>query len=495
MSKDINIHVKTKGTYEARQQLDSVGRTAEETGAKTSRAGDWIKKAFGAIVGPLGFAAIAAAASSAAVKVAKFFDDLKARCDEAVTHMAGVRTAYESLFEAKGAFGETARKGVLKDVAGLLLETGVAEQQGLPIIDAYTRQFEGLVRSGQLTSEQYRQGLVGMLGYGARHGGAATAELISMMAGWGMTTPEQQGAFRRQIAAGAGASGLTDEELITALGRGKSTIQAMGWTPAQAVETIALLAAGESGRKKMSLPSTTLQGLINTQLENAAKYGISEEIAQDPRQLLQQVGMMRQTMDQQAFSRMLVKIYGGEAAAGVSKLLSAQPGAVRAAITRAAGPEGIAQEVAEETARETTYEYRSAVTDALKRQHDLDITSDEEYNQLIREFGTAARARYRRRQPWRQELREWFVPEEYEKESAAKRAYLESLSPEEREEWEREFLLWNRTPWERASPREKYEMLARQGLTERTVNIHYHNENIYTPRVGTDERGPRFSQD
>ena len=57
-----------------------------------------------------------------------------------------------------------------------------------------------------------------------------TPELITLMAGWGMTTPEQQGIFRRQIGAVSSKSGLTEEEIIAALGRGAPTVKAMGWT-------------------------------------------------------------------------------------------------------------------------------------------------------------------------------------------------------------------------------------------------------------------------
>jgi len=174
-----------------------------------------------------------------------------------------------------------------------------------------------------------------------RHGKEATADLISIMAGWSMVTPEQQGRFRRQIAAGAQQVGLTDADIISALGRGMPTIKAMGWTPEQAVETIAVLAARETGRKKMSLPATTLQGLIAPQpsgieeslvAEAEAKGKVTakaeaqikaraEELAQDPQQLLAYLTQKQQKMDQKAFTRLLVNIYGTEAAAGVSKLL------------------------------------------------------------------------------------------------------------------------------------------------------------------------------
>ena len=338
MAKNINIHIKAKGAQRTKQELDGVGRSAEQMGSKTARAGAWIRNS----LGTLGFAAIAAAIAAAALKVAKFFDELKRRTDEAVKNVEDLRAGYTDLFEAMGAFSEAERKAVTVGVAETLMETGVSKQVGLPVINAYERQFGALRESGQFTEQQYQEGLRGMLTYGARHGGAATPELIAIMRGWGMVTPEQQGAFRRQIAAGAAASGLTDEELINALGRGMPTIKAMGWTPEESVSTIATLAAGEAGRKKASLPATTLQGLLVPQLTNVAKYGISEEIAQDPRQLLAALQERRGTMDQQAFTRMLTQIYGTEAAAGVSKLLGVPQAGLRATLAEAAGPSGVA---------------------------------------------------------------------------------------------------------------------------------------------------------
>ncbi len=507
MSKDVNIHIKTPGTQQAKQELEGVsrstkklGQTTEQMGAKTSRASKGITGVLKSLIGPLGIAAIATALAAAAVKVAKFFDDLKAKCDEAVRNVQSIRKGYTDLFEAMDAFDERSRQKVTLGTAALLKETAVSKEIGLPIINAYTRQFRGMVESGQLTEEQYQQGLKGMLGYGERHGGAATADLVAIMRGWGMATPEQQGAFRRQIAAGAAASGLTDEELIGALGRGMPTIKAMGWTPAQAVETIATLAAGEVGRKKASLPATTLQGLLAPQVSNIAKYGISEEIAQDPRQLLMQLQLKRGQMDQQKFTRMLTDIYGTEAAAGVSKLLTAPRGGISRALELAAGAEGAKLEREEERTSRATLERRDARAKAAAMEEDLDVTIKEQYEEDIREIGEAKRKKFKRRRPFSQWVREHYFPkipvsEEAQKEDAAYRAWRESLIPEEEKEipWHKGY----RQVWEEMTPQQQFEVLTRQTPTTQTpttVNYetHYHNEIIYTPRVGGDERGPRI---
>jgi len=485
MSKDVNIHVKSTGTQQVKQELSGVGRSAEQMGSRTKRASNWIKEGLKSLVGPLGFAAIATALAAASLKVAKFFDNLKTLCDEAVRNVQGLRKEFAELFEAMDAYDERSRRQITKQTVALLKETAVSKEIGLPIINAYTRQYRDMVESGQLTEAQYQQGLKGMLGYGERHGGVATAELVALMRGWGIVTPEQQGVFRRQISAGAAASGLTDAELIGALGRGMPTIKAMGWTPTQAVETIATIAAGEVGRKRASLPATTLQGLIAPQLTNIAKYGISEKIAQDPQQLLMQLQSMRGQMDQQKYTRMLVEIYGNEAAAGVSKLLTASRGGIREAITQAATAEGAAAEQREEQTSRETEERLLAKAEAAVIEENLDVTTREQYEEKIRRIGKARRERLKRREPVRQWIREFFtIGEEAEYEEAARRKWMESLTPEESAAIEEEYLGYAQRyerAWREMTPQERYEGLTRQAPA---IETHYHNEHIinYYPR-------------
>ena len=204
MAKDVNIHLKSTGVEQTQQDMDKTAKsvkgvddTTEKAGAKSSRAASAFKNAFASIVGPLGIAAITAGLAPAAVGVARFFDDLKQRSDQAVQDVQRLRDAYTSLYEATNAFSEESRQTVAIETNKTLMKTGVSEQTGLPVIDAYTRQFHGLVDSGKLSEEDYKRGQEEILGYAERHGGDATSELISIIRGWGMNTPEQQGEFRR----------------------------------------------------------------------------------------------------------------------------------------------------------------------------------------------------------------------------------------------------------------------------------------------------------
>jgi hypothetical protein len=435
--KDVNIHVKTTGAGQTRGELaqtargvKGVGDSAEKTGTRTSRAFAKIKNGIGRLVGPLGIAAIAAAFAGAAVKMAKFFDELKKRTDEAVEQLAGVRQSLEDVFEAAGAFSEQSQAEVTKDVFALLKETSATQAVGVPVINAYMRQFGGLVESGQLSERQYREGLVGMLGYGERHGKEATDDLIALMAGWGMTTPGSQGEFRRTIAAGAQKSGLTDADLIGALGRGMPTVKAMGWTPEEAVTKIAKLASGEVGRKRMSLPGTTLDALMAPQVQNAVdKYAIAEDTVADPRALLAELTKRRQQMDPQAYTRMLVGIYGKEGAAGVHKLISQPRPDISKALAEAAGPEGLAAEQLEEQQSRETLLRLAAKSEATQVQDALKVKRNEQFEKEVRDIGEQYKKKVLRiRRPWRQEMSEWLNLEQKENELAAYAKWVDSLS-------------------------------------------------------------------
>jgi hypothetical protein len=508
MAKEINIHVKTTGASQSKQELDSVaqsaanlGQTTEQAGAKTGQASTWIMTGLKSLIGPLGFAAVATALAKASLKVAEFFDNVKTKTDEAVRSVQVLRAAYTDLFEALDAFDEKSREAITKQTSLLLQQTAVTKELGLPIINAYTRQFGGLVKSGELTQEQYDRGLKEMLGWGVRHGQEATPELITIMKGWGMNKPKQQGEFRRMISAASQGSGMTDEEIIESLSRGMPTIKAMGWTPQKSLETVATIAAGEVGRKKTMLPAAVLQALMTPQLTDIKKMGIPEKVTEDPQQLLAYLAAKREQVSRKDFLGMLVKLYGGEAAPGVLKLFGGPSGDISEALKQAAGPEGIKTEQEEESSRKETLESLDAATKAKKDEISQDLTKPEKYMEKVRELGAEQQKKLSFRQPTRQWFRELFtVGNEKEKEYAAFQIWYENLSPDEKEKFLTMYRGRPGTPfdvWQFGfTPQQKYEGLMGGEMPQpekaaQNINIHYHNEIIYTPRVGSDERGER----
>jgi hypothetical protein len=451
MSKDVNIHVKTEGTgqvnrdlQEVAQGVNKVGENVEQMGSRSSRALEWFANGIKSLAGPLGFAALIGAVSNVAGKISQFFNDLKNRCDEAVTNLQNVRKSFEGVFEAMDAFDEKSRRAVLKQTTELLKKTSVTPEIGLPVIEQYARQFKG-----KLPPEQYQQGLEGMLGYAERHGKMATPELITLMSGFGMTTPEQQGTFRRQIGAVSKASGLTDEDIIAALGRASPATKAMGWKPEETLNYIGTIAAGEIGRNKSTLPSATLEALANPQLGNLKDYRISPKQAGNPAQLFDIIASRRGKMTEQAFSRMLTDFYGAHAAAGVAKLIKTPGGAMGGTIQEAATPQAAAAETTEEMTSRDTMERIEAQTRAVKTEIQQDVTDKENYQQKIRDIGADEQKNIHLRHPFIQWLYEHasrgtglgITPailgstlkgEGTKKENAAFIRWLRNLAPEER---------------------------------------------------------------
>ena len=415
MANDVNIHVKTPGAPQAKQELQEVaqgatkvGDNVEQMGSRSSRAMEWFSNGIKSLAGPMGFAALIGVVSSVAGKISQFFENFKNRCDEAVGNLQNVRKGFEGVFQAMSAFDEKSRKGVTTDTINLLKKTSVSQEVGLPVIAQYARQFQGLVQSGQLSPEQYQQGLEGMLGFAARKGGAATPELITLMSGLGMKTPDQQGTFRRQVGAVAKGAGLTIEDMVDVLGRATPTATAMGWQPDEMLNYIGILAAGTVGRQKMALPTATLQALVNPQAAGLKDYRINAHQAENPAKLLQLISAKQQTMNPQAFGRMLNDIYGAEGGAGVYKLLNSAGGDMTS-IKNAATPQAAAAEMVEEQTSRQTKERQQALTDAVKTE--LWTKSDPLfYKKEIRQIGAEERDTLDIEHPYIHKLRENLNP-------------------------------------------------------------------------------------
>ena len=546
MAKDVNIHVKTDGTPQVQRDLDGVAQSAnkvgenvEQMGSRSSRAMDWFASGLKSLAGPLGFAALVMTVSSAAGKISQFFSDFKNRCDEAVGKLQNVRKSFEGVFEAMNAFDEKSRKGITADTINLLKKTSVSQEVGLPVIAQYARQFQGLVQSGQLSPEQYQQGLEGMLGFAARRGKAATPELITLMAGLGMKTPEQQGAFRRQVEAVAGKAGLTIEDMVDVLARATPTATAMGWQPDEMLNYIGILAAGTVGRQKMTLPTATLQALVNPQVANLKDYRINARQAENPAQLLQLLAAKQQTMNPQAFGRMLNDIYGAEGGAGVYKLLNSTGNDMTSVIKNAATPQvAIAETAIEQTSRETR-ERQQAKTDAVKIE-DLTKRDSLFYKKQVRELGKEQQDELQIEHPGLEYLREVLLPDYKEAENAAFIKWLKGLSPEE-QKW---ILSETKAPWHvgpiplvtkqsrqmfqlqnyynSLTPEQRYHGLVGDAANKSpgagdlpwsykevdawvalppdkmSTEIHYHHEMIYYPSTGSAadrDMGPRAPSD
>ncbi|MDD5459844.1 MAG: hypothetical protein PHF37_10685, partial [Phycisphaerae bacterium] len=103
-------------------------------------------------------------------------------------------------------------------------------------------------------------------------------------------------------------------------------------------------------------------------------------------------------------------IYGASAAAGVAKLLTPGPAGLQDVITRAAGPVGMKAEQSDEVKRRDTLEARSAVSQAMIRQIELDLTEEQKYAMELRRIGEAEKKRFDRTEPLLSKRRAYYWP-------------------------------------------------------------------------------------
>jgi len=539
MAKDINIHVNARGTRKAKAGLDQtargaekLGKSVEHSGGQAARGGSRIMSMLGKLAGPLGFTAVLAAVGMVAGKIGSFFQALHDGIDRAVTKLAALQSGFEGLFEAMGKFDRVGRAEVMKDALELLKTSAVSKDIGLPVIEEYTRQFAAHVESGQLSRQDYGKGLEGMLGYAARHGGTATPELIQIMAGWDIVQPAEQGAFRRMIATAAGKTGLRDSEVISALGRGMPTFRAMGWTPDQAVEAVAVIASAATGRQKRTLPAAAIAALGAPQEAAVKEMGLPEELAESPRALFNYVQQAAGTMPHEQYYSMLTKLYGTGGASGIYALVAGNRTEIQKTLRQAAGPGGIETEALEESQRKGTLPALEAVTRAEKNLMLLRRKSPHWYQKEIRDIGQAYQKEVLEvEEPIRQYFREMIQLKPFEPEYAAKRKWFESLSDKERKQMSRYPGLVTQI-WDMMTPQEQYESLTgNQKIPVRLRRLrvapksdvldlpsdiqtepnaaippvegnlapatagpqhitHIYRQINYNPKVGSDERGP-----
>ena len=516
MAKDVNIHIKATGGAEAKQQLEGVAQGAQKVGSDVQDMGSkaligsgWVQKALSFLAGPLGFAGIAGAVAGGAIKIAQFFDEIKTRSDEAVQQVQKIRANFAELFAVMDTFSEKGRQALTLEMTALLQRTAVTEQVGLPVVTAYAREFRPFVKRGEITEPQYQQGLEQMVRYAGRQGAGAVPEMAGIMAGWGMITPEKQGAFRRMVTEAAQASGLTEEELIGALGRGMPTIKAMGWTPEQALIAVATLAQGETGRKRAALPATTLQALMGVEVPKELQKQIPKELGKKPPELLFYLQTLQGKMPQQDYLDLLTKLYGAEAAPGILKLMAGPPRGLPEAITEAAGPAGAAREAQQEKARQETMEATISKTEASGRYRRLEtIREEKEMGARLREMGQVEQEL--REHPIRQKRIELLtIGKEAEKEEILYARWLETLTKEEKlayekeaheqvlkgEYWIPDLIRWK---WNQLSYKEKVQDLLKHTEEPPPPAViyndnHSHNFN-FNPVVASDPnsiKGPR----
>jgi hypothetical protein len=243
-----------------------------------------------------------------------------------------------------------------------------------------------------------------------------------------MNTPQQQSEFMRTVGAAAAQAGMTDEDVITALGRAAPSARAMGMSPQETISTIAALAAGETGRNKTAMPAAVIEAMASPQNEGLKKHGIT---GQTPNEISEGVRKKSQGMTDQARYEMLADIYGAGAVKGVYKLMTSGAPAVV--------PVSEAADAAERETFKQTMEFRSAQTGAKGRGIITQTTSEAEYNAHVREIGRSEQERNAVENPIEEGFSEYaadklFIPSTWIQNWAAEKAWAESLTDDQKKE-------------------------------------------------------------
>jgi hypothetical protein len=520
MAKDVNIHIKATGGAEAKQQLDGVAQAAQKTGTGVQEMGskaligsNWVQKALSFLAGPAGFAAIATAIAGGAIKVAHFFDEIKTRSDEAVRDVQKIRSAFTELFATMDEFSEKGRQGLTLETLALFQKTAITKEEGLPVVTAYARAFQPFVKRGEITKPQYEQGLEQMLRYAGRQGAGAVPGMVDLMAGWGMLTPQKQGAFSRMVTEASQTAGLTEEQLVEALGKGMPAIKAMGWTPEQAIiETATIALTQQTPRTRATMPGMIYEAIMRPQVPKEFEKKIPKEIQQDPAKLSKWIKQQQATMPQKDYLNLLTGVYGADAGLGFYSWITARETGLGRIVPEAAGPVGAAREATADRLRQETSEAITARAKAateisqIKRQ-----TSEREMRTEIRDRGIKTEERLMDERPIRRQLEKLLTVEKAEEiQQAAAIEWWDNLTPEEKEKFEAEYrqryplqkiklkkygtAYWK---WRQMTTKQRYEALTPEEANDQPATIinnfnQSHNFN-FNPVVGNraDLMGPR----
>jgi hypothetical protein len=449
MAKDVNIHIKATGGAEAKQQLEGVAQGAQKVGSGVQDMGSkaiigsgWVQKALSFLAGPLGFAGIAGAIAGVTIKAAKFFDDIKTRSDEAVLNVQKIRTAFTELFATMNEFSEKGRQALTLETLALFQKVAITKEEGLPVVSAYARAFQPVLKRGEITKPQYGQGLEQMLRYAGRQGIAAIPQMIDIMAGWGMVTPQQQGAFCRMVTEASQAAGLPEEQLVGAIGKGMPAIEAMGWTPEQAIiETATIARTQKTPRQRATMPGMIFETIMRPQIPKELERKIPKEIQEDPARLLNWIWQQQAVMPQKDYWKLLAGVYGAEAGLGFYSWITARETGLGRIVPEAAGPAGEAREdIAERLRQETSEAITARAKAAIEISQTKRQTTEREMRTEIRKRGIETESRLMEEYPIRRGFEKFVMKEESEPiQEAAAAEWWDNLPPEEKEEIEAEY--------------------------------------------------------
>ena len=491
MAKDVNIHIKSEGAEQTKQQLNSVAQATEEMGAKSSRSAGWIKEAFTALVGPLGIAAVVGLVVGAVRKIIAAFDDMKRASAEAVQELANQQRAAASFFESVNAYSGPQRKAAMAQAREVQAKTGLPFESSMQLLEAQKRTF------GEVNPQSTEQ----FAAYWQLHAGAQTGDMIRWMGESGIKTPDQQGQIMRMISAVAEQNRLKPEDIIQSLSTQGERFRYLGWSPEETITNIGKVLTPGGGQMGI----TRLFGALeNFTPEKAKEMKAPAKIAKSEQARMEWIKTKAATMSTDRRDDFMHKAFGPQAPY-VNKLLFEPTSpelqqAIDYAKTPQASteakqqfeefkktPEGIMGKAKASEGLKTEVSPQEALKAAIRtygqnyieflRTHDR--LKYEEYSAFPLEtaYNKAALDLWQTTQP--------LITETTNSEPPPGGSPLMTM-PIKRQV---------KPGWEGVSEEEKIKGLE-AGRQE--VGIHYHNETVYNPVAGTAadrDQGPRVSRD
>jgi hypothetical protein len=334
--------------------------------------------------------------------------------------------------------------------------------------------------------------------------------MIELMAGWGIITPEKQGAFRRMVTEAGKEVSLPEEQLVGALGKGMPAIKALGWTPEQAITETAKIAATQAApRARATMPANIFEAIMRPQIPKEFERKIPKEVREDPAKAFEWIRQRQGILSSKEHLKLLQSFYGAETGLGIYSWLTARPTGLERIIPEAAGPAGMTKETTQEQERMKTISSLAAESQNVAAQMDLQVEKDIDAQRRTRELGRAYRDVLLRdkKRKFRHQMIEP-MGERYQEEYAAYRLWIENLTPVEKakitSQWQKEGkpglldfegiryptdieeipfkAMWRRMPWEEIA--EQTNVAGQRQIQSSGPVIHYHNEQIFTPVVG-----------
>jgi hypothetical protein len=492
MAKDINIHVKTTGVEQAKQdftglaeeynsQLTSLRLLQYQATGSTKQHTDELKNQ-GTVLGGLSesvknyvlnwlsFTAICALVVSGFRRIIAAADDMRKAVGEAVNVLANQERAAGSFFEAMDAYSGPQRKAALAQARGVQARTGLPFEESKQLLEAQKRTF------GEINPEATDQ----FAAYWKLHAGAQTTDLIRWMGESEITDPQRQGQIMRMIGVVAKQSQLKDEDIITAIAARGERFRYMGWTPEQTITNVGKALSGLSPTEAGKAMRGMFESLEGFTEEKALELKAPLKIAASEQARLEWLQTKAAAMPPEQRRGFLHKIFGPSAPYITKMLFEPTPPEMQKELAFAATPEAAAQARKEATAyRETTEGIEERTAGLAKGFVETKVSREEEIQTALRKYGKEY-LEYLKRTNWLEYhiVKLGGIGEEQEYEMAALALYRE-LYPEP-------------YPYLKQQKLTSKQLLANiEKGEEQQINIHYHNETIYTPRVGSDERGPR----